>query len=322
MKDKILLLLKKTDGYISGELISQQLGISRSAVWKHIQKLRYDGYPIKSFTNKGYHLNSDTDLLNEAEILFGLSTKWLGKHVIYQNETTSTNNLARQHSTMPHGSLFVADDQTAGKGRLGRTWASTPSCGIWMSILLKPDISMQSISQLTLVAGLSVCKALREYCNIDAQIKWPNDIVVDDKKICGILTEMSAEIERLNYVICGIGVNVNHKIFDPTIADKATSVFLKNNRLTPRAKLIQAILKHMEGFYTSYITGGFVSIKDEYSASCATVGKQVRIIKDNEETIAFAESISDSGELVVSIDGVQTTVYSGEVSVHGLLGYV
>lgn len=322
MKDKILSLLKSADDYLSGESISGELGISRSAVWKHIQKLRDEGYQITSVTNKGYRLSHTPDIINETEILFGLRTDFLGKHLYCTDQTDSTNQLAKAHADMPDGALFLSETQTAGKGRLGRAWTSQKGEGIWMSLLLKPDIEMDCISQLTLVAGLGVCLALRKVCHVDAQIKWPNDIIVNGKKICGILTEMSAEIDRVNYVVCGIGINVNHTQFSDELSVKATSVYLETGKQWTRVPIIQATLYEIEQFYRQFLSGGFAAVRSDYKRHCATLGKEVRILRRGSEQTAFAKDIDTDGELIIEKDGIVSRVNSGEVSVRGIYNYM
>ena len=223
LKQRILDMLKSAGGYISGEKISETLGITRSAVWKHVNRLKKNGYIIESVKNRGYRLVSSPDIIVEDDIKKSLNTEFVGQNIFFYDETDTTNERAKANSTEPDGSVFIAEVQTHGKGSRGRGWTSPRGTGIWHSILLKPDISPSEVSQITLVAGLAVCRAV----GLGAKIKWPNDIVICGKKICGILTEMSAEIDMVNYIVCGIGVNVNMESFDREIQHRATSMLFE-----------------------------------------------------------------------------------------------
>lgn len=228
MKQEILNMLQAADGYVSGERISQELGISRAAVWKHIKKFKADGYEIESATNKGYRLISLPDILTEHTIKNGLGTKFIGQNVFVYHETDSTNSRAKENFSVPDGSLFIAEIQNHGKGRLGRSWEAPEGVGIWLSLLLKPRLSPTEVSQITLIAGLAVCRAIGN----NAKIKWPNDIVIGSKKICGILTEMSAEINMVNFVVCGIGINVNTRRLTWSFPKKRPHFLLRQEKNT------------------------------------------------------------------------------------------
>lgn len=318
MREKILEILKGSDGYVSGEEISHVLGISRAAVWKHIRNLKNEGYKIESVTNKGYKLGGIPDKLDIDKIHEMLKTKVIGQRIEYVNSTDSTNNECKRLEDKTDGTLVIADAQTAGKGRLGRVWESPHGSGIWMSILLKPDVSLESVSQITLVAGMAVCRAV----GIDAMIKWPNDVVIDGKKICGILTEMSAEIERINYVICGIGINVNTPSFPEELQDKATSLFVETAKKHEREKIAADVLNEFEKLYNVFTEKGFSFLADDYRKMCVTLNKDVRVIYRNNELTGKAVDIDDSGNLIVETENGQITVHSGEVSVRGIYGYI
>ena len=318
MREKILEILKGSDGYVSGEEISHVLGISRAAVWKHIRNLKNEGYKIESVTNKGYKLGGIPEKLDIDKIHEMLKTKVIGQRIKYVNSTDSTNNECKRLEDKTDGTLVIADAQTAGKGRLGRVWESPHGSGIWMSILLKPDVSLESVSQITLVTGMAVCRAV----GIDAMIKWPNDVVIDGKKICGILTEMSAEIERINYVICGIGINVNTPSFPEELQDKATSLFVETAKKHEREKIAADVLNEFEKLYNVFTEKGFSFLADEYRKMCVTLNKDVRVIYRNNELTGKAVDIDDSGNLIVETENGQITVHSGEVSVRGIYGYI
>ncbi len=317
MKEKILNILS-ANGYVSGERISRELGISRAAVWKHIKSLRESGYEIESVTNKGYRLVSSPDILTEYTVKNGLNTKFIGQNIFVYPETDSTNNRAKAEYASPDGSLFIAEIQTGGKGRLGRGWEAPAGVGIWMSILLKPDLSPSDVSQITLIAGLAVCRAI----GCGAKIKWPNDIVIGSKKVCGILTEMSAEMERVNYVVCGIGINVNIESFDRELAKKATSLLIESGIKYDRPEIIRRVLTEFELLYSDFLKNGLKNILPEYKRLCVTLNREVQVIYKHETIIAAAVDISEEGSLIVEKDGRKITVNSGEVSVRGIYGYI
>lgn len=318
MKQKILDILKSTDGYISGERISEQLNISRAAVWKHIKNFKKKGYEIESVTNKGYRLVSSPDIITESGIKSGLDTEYFGQTLFIYDETDTTNERAKANSSAPQGSTFIAEVQTHGKGSRGRGWVSQRGTGIWHSILLKPDISPLEVSQITLVAGLAVCRAI----GLGAKIKWPNDIVIGSKKVCGILTEMSAEIDMVNYVVCGIGINVNTESFDKEIEHRATSMYIESGQKFRRDELIAKLLNEFEYYYKKFLDGGLKSILDEYKENCITIDRDVSVIYKKETVTGKAVDVDESGSLVVECaDGI-IHVTSGEVSVRGIYGYV
>lgn len=318
MRNKILNMLKNTESYVSGEEMSRTLGISRAAVWKHIKKLKEDGYDILSVTNKGYKLQNIPDIVSEASIKSGLNTEYMARNIKYMPVTDSTNEDAKRCSYMPDGSLFIAEMQSAGKGRLGRSWESPKGSGIWMSLLLKPDIPPQDIPQITLIAGMAICRVLGN----GSGIKWPNDIVIGSRKVCGILTEMSAEIDRVNYVICGIGINVNTPVFPKELQDKATSLFIETGKSYNRSDLISSIMNEFEPLYKVFKKEGFAPLLKEYLNSCITIGREIRVIYRKETLIGRAVDISDDGSLVVETENGRVNVTSGDVSVRGIYGYI
>lgn len=321
IKQDILNELKATGDYVSGETLSEKLGISRTAVWKHINSLKKDGYDILSVTNKGYRL-LQSDVLNAEEIQSWLTTEYFGRNAVCVHETDSTNDLAKRESSMPEGTVFTADIQTAGKGRRGKSWVSGNGDGLWMSILIKPDIMPQQLSGITLVTGLAVAKALIEITGAEVLIKWPNDIVLERKKLCGILCEMSAEINAINYAVCGIGINLNKSVFDGEIGDVACSVMSVTGKKTNRGEVCAKVLNHFEPLYSQYLSEGIESIIGEYKKYCVTIGKTVNIVKGKEVIKAKAVDLNTSGELLIETENGRETVSSGEVSVRGLFGYI
>lgn len=236
--------------------------------------------------------------------------------IYYKESTESTNTDAKSAEDAPDKSLFISDSQSKGRGRMGRDWSSPAGLGIWMSILLKPEIQLDYISQLTLIAGLAVTRAIK-----NTTIKWPNDILFGDKKLAGILTEMSFESDTIKNVVVGIGINVNNEIFPEEIKDKATSLFIETGKETERETLINDILAEFFTMYDEFLEKGFSAFKDEYTKKCVTLKKDVYILKNDKIKKAKAISITQSGELLIEKDGEREVINSYEVSVRGLLGY-
>lgn len=326
MRKEILELLMQTDGYISGEKLSRHLGVTRAAIWKNINQLKEQGYEIESITRKGYRLISSPDIFTEQELQYGLHTKALGKKIFCRDVVDSTNQLGKQEALKgaPHGTILLAEQQLKGKGRRGRSWVSPSKTGIWMSCILRPKLLPQQAPMLTLVTGLSVCKALRQTTGLEAYIKWPNDIVLNGKKICGILTEMNAEMEQVHYVVLGMGLNVNQETFPDEIRSLATSLKIEGGETYNRKKIIQKILTALEADYESFMeTKDLSLLLSEYKRYCITLGKKVKVIQGEEVIYGKAVDLTARGELVIQKDdGSYIAVFAGEVSVRGLYGYI
>ena len=326
MKSEILRLLKENDTYISGQQLCEQFQVSRTAIWKVIDQLKKEGYQIEAVRNKGYRLIESPDVMSKAEIDSLVDTKWAGKNVIYYDETDSTNNRAKEagNNKEPHGTLFVADMQMAGKGRRGRVWKSPSGSSIYMTILLYPDIPPVKAPQLTLIMAIAVAEGIREVTGLETKIKWPNDIVVNGKKICGILTEMSTEIDYINHVVIGIGINVNMESFPEDIAKTATSLRIEAGKEFRRFELIAAIVEHFEKAYEAVCEAGSLEpIMEDYNRLLVNCGRQVRVLEPEHEYDALALGIDKTGELQVECeDGSRKSVFAGEVSVRGIYGYV
>ena len=253
MKTKILQALRQdSEVYISGQQLCEQFGVSRTAVWKAIKQLQEAGYEIEAVRNRGYRLLAVPDILSQSEIASQLHTKWLGQNIRYFEEVDSTNTAAKRIAEESgcadwHGTVVVAEEQTAGKGRRGRFWSSPRGTGLFFSILLKPQIEPGNASMLTLVKGMATVKGIAQVTGLRPQIKWPNDVVLNGKKLVGILTEMSAQVDYVNHIVVGTGINVHQADFPQEIAKTATSLKLElqeagRNVQISRAELLAAAL--------------------------------------------------------------------------------
>ncbi len=323
MTEKILDILKNSKEFISGEKIAKSLNISRAAVWKNISKLKNMGYNIISVTNKGYLLVDDDYIFNKIEIEKEINTFVLGKKVYYFDEIDSTNEYAKKliNDNIDEGTLIVADSQNKGKGRLDRKWLSNKGDGIFLSLILKPNIELFSIMQVTLLAGISVCNAIKSCTGLDAKIKWPNDIIIDNKKVCGILTEINAQIDKISYVILGIGINVNNSKFDVALENKATSIFLQINKKFERQKIIATFLQDFESKYFKYIKEkDFSLFLNDYKELCLNIDKDVKIIYNKKEIIGKVIDISSLGEIILETKEGILKISSGEVSLRNIDG--
>ena len=329
MKERILQELKNHAGhYISGEEISGILQVSRTAVWKYINQLKDMGYVIESQTKKGYRLLESPDSLLPQEMKENINTEVIGQNLKFFEQVDSTNLYAKRiaEGGFLDGTVIMADEQLNGRGRMGRTWVSPKGKGIWMTIMLKPKINPADASKVTLLAACAVCKAIEEISGLYTKIKWPNDIVLNGKKLCGILTEMSAEIDEINYLIIGIGVNVNIDLedFPKELQAIATSIKIEKGDGIIRKELAAAIINNFERYYKGFIKTG--SIKDyinEYKERSAVLGKEVRVTSSTLELQGTVVDISEEGQLQLEMyDGSIKEIISGEVSLRGLTGYI
>lgn len=325
MKAEILTILKDTDGYVSGQELCERFGVSRTAVWKAMNQLKKEGYEIESVQNKGYHLVKTPDILSKNELVSIRKTKWVGTEICYFDVTDSTNTQAKSlgEGDAPNGTLVVAGKQESGRGRRGRSFESPAGTGIFMTLLLRPEIEPQNASMLTLVSALAVAKGIEHMVDLPVQIKWPNDIVVNGKKVCGILTEMSAQMDYVNYIVIGIGINVSNEEFPEEIKDVATSIYLESGKHVNRAMLIEKIWEEFEDYYELYEkTQDLSSLVKEYDSYLVNRGQKVRVLDPKEPYEGKAMGITDRGELIVDTWEARRLVSAGEVSVRGVYGYV
>ena len=326
MKTEILKLLRKADGYVSGQQICEQLDVSRTAVWKVIRQLKEEGYQIEAVRNRGYRIVEVPDVLTGEELKSLMQTQWVGRNIVCYPETDSTNLRIRElgDAGAPHGTLAVADMQTSGRGRRGRTWESPPGSSIYMSILLRPDIIPGAAPMLTLVMACSVAEGISDCENVDVRIKWPNDVIAGGKKLVGILTEMSTQIDYINHVTIGVGINVNMTEFPENIRNTATSLRLETGHKVRRAPLIAAIMKRFEENYAVFLkTQDMSGLMEKYSGMLINLDRDVLVLGAEDSYKAHALGIDRQGELIVRReDGTEEKIYAGEVSVRGVYGYV
>ena len=313
-KDKILEKLISNKGTaVSGEKLASELSVSRAAVWKHIKTLRAEGYMIESTTNRGYSLTGSPDIIMPAELKAGLKTGIIGKDIHYFKEIVSTNTTAREiaHS-VDEGAVVISEEQSGGRGRIGRKWLS-PEGGIWLSIILKPKIQPSHAARITLLAGLAVAKTMQDY-GLPARIKWPNDVLIKGKKVCGILTEMEAELDRIDYCVVGIGIdaNVDTELFPEEIRDTSTSLEKELGHAINRSDFVRRLLEEFEKEYLALQKNGFSSILDEWRNNSATIGENVKVTIGSRTIYGEAIGVDNDGSLILEThDGGLEKIVAG-----------
>lgn len=314
MRDKIVELLKKKQDYVSGEEISQRLGISRQGLWKHIQELRDSGYDIVAIPHLGYHLEATPDRLYPSEISLNLNTKFIGKKFYYFDSVGSTMDNAMQLGLKgaPEGTIILSETQSKGRGRLGRGWSSPKYKGIYFSLILRPKISPNGASIITLLAAVSICEAIKHVLDLDVQIKWPNDLLLQNKKIAGILTEISAETDEIRFITIGAGLNVNND--KKSLVSGAYSLRENKKEDINRIELLQEILRSLENNYLSFQNKGSAFIIDKWRNYNITLGKRVKISSHKEQIEGEAIDIDVDGALLVRKDsGIVIKLTAGDV---------
>lgn len=328
-REKVLALLKESGtAFCSGEAMSRVLGISRAAIWKAIDALRQEGYEISSVPRRGYRLEHAPDLLSSGELAGALVGCTVGQKIVCLDSIDSTNNYAKKLADegAPHGTVVLTDHQTGGRGRRGNSFISPAGKGLYLSVLLRPDLPPAEVINLTAWIAVAVCDAVEQVIGERPGIKWTNDLILHQKKLCGILTEMSLEAETgdLQYVVAGIGINVSQtdEDFGDEISKLAISLEQALGRRIRRADLAAAVIRSLDGMMADFPAKKEIYL-ERYRADCLTLGKEVRLIQKGETRIAFAESIDEDFALVVRhSNGSVETVSAGDVSVRGLLGYV
>ncbi len=314
MTTKIINILKDADALVSGEELSRRLGITRSAVWKHIEELREAGYGIEAVPRRGYRLVDVPDLLSPAEVQHGLGTKVFGCQVLHFVTVDSTMNEAFRLGMegAPAGTVVVTETQTKGRGRLGRSWSSPKGKGLYFSILLRPPCLPSDAARLTLLAAVSISEAIEKQAGVRAMIKWPNDLLVKEKKLCGILTEMSAEVDRVRFVVVGIGINVNTA--PSQLPAEATSLKVLQGQSFSRVRLLQEILRIFEARYQAMLKYGYSEVLDEWRRRSALEGRAVRFTDHGREVTGVAIGLQEDGGLLVRLaDGTVVKRIGGDI---------
>lgn len=321
MKTEILKALTG-GGYISGQQLSESLGITRAAVWKHISSLREDGCVVDAHTNRGYKLLSIPDLLKPEYVRLyieepEIQVKWL-------TSVGSTNDYAKDmaHRGAPNKSIVIAEHQTHGKGRLSREWVSSPHEAVMLSIVFRPKIPPRDAPGINFAVALGVAQAIFEACGVKTGIKWPNDIVYDGKKICGILTEMTADMDSVQYAVSGMGINANQQGFYGEALKSAISLRMIKNEKIDRQRLCAAIIGNVLSYYDRFEGGGFAAIMDEYNEKSAVLGKEIKVLYGTEVIEGVCSGFAADGRIIVRIDGSERLFGAGEVSVRGTSDYV
>lgn len=322
LKMAVLRLLKEHRlEYVSGEELCKGLEVTRTAVWKHIQSLRGDGYDIEARPRAGYLLVGIPDRLYPEEIHDGLTTKFIGRQVFYKNSLASTNDLAKelanQGTKISDGTIVVAEEQTGGRGRLGREWLSPKYRAIYFSLILYPPVSPSEVSRVTMVTAVALAVAIRNETGVPVGIKWPNDLLVGGKKLCGILTELGAEIDKVNYLVVGAGVNVNQDLgdFPEEVRDIATSLKIETGVAVNRVKLLQAMLAEFERWYQVWLERGFAEILAKWREMSVSLHCPVRIHAIDKSWNGWAEDVDEDGALLLRLpDGELQRVMAGDVS--------
>lgn len=318
-REEILRLFRqRKGGVVSGEELSQSLGVSRTAVWKQIKLLRDLGYIIEATPSRGYRLAKAPDTLIPAEIQSALGTRLIGREVVYFEETDSTNVRAHElgEAAAPDGTVVIAEHQTAGKGRRGRQWISPPGVNLYTSVLLRPDILPRFATQLTFVSAVAVARAIEDVTDLEPRVKWPNDVLLGGKKVAGLLNEMSAETESINYVILGIGVNLNMSAgqFPADLRYPATSVALEQEAPISRLDLARALFRRLDYYYFLFLEQGFPPVIRDWENLCDLMGKMVEVDYQDRLVRGRAEGIDEDGALLLRLpDGMKERVLAGDV---------
>jgi BirA family biotin operon repressor/biotin-[acetyl-CoA-carboxylase] ligase len=321
LRTRLLQAFSESEGeFLSGQKLSETLGCSRTAVWKHIEDLRSEGYELEAVRKLGYRITYKPDKISGNEIQLGLKTEFMGRHIHFEEVVPSTQKIA--HSLAgdgaEEGTIVVADQQTSGRGRLARAWFSPKQTGIWMSLILRPKIPINKTPQLTLLTAVALIQAIEEVTGLTPEIKWPNDILINGKKIVGILTELQAEADQVHSVIIGIGMNVNHALdqFPEELQSVATSIAIETGKSSDRAEVIQAIMKNFEKLYTSYLMHGFKPVKLLWESYAISLNKNLIARTLHGSIRGRAVGIDDEGVLLLeTAEGKIEKIYSADIEI-------
>jgi BirA family transcriptional regulator, biotin operon repressor / biotin---[acetyl-CoA-carboxylase] ligase len=304
--------------YLSGQRIAELLGCSRTAVWKHIEELRKEGFELEAVRRKGYRIVKTPEKITADELRLGLKTKFIGKNVHYEESVESTQKIAHRlaHEDAPEGTVIIAEEQLSGRGRMDRKWHSPKYTGIWMSIILRPNIPLPKAPQLTLLTAAAIVQGIEDITGVQPEIKWPNDILINGKKVTGILTELVAEADRINAVIIGIGMNVNQtkEDFPVELQEIATSLLLEKGGKVSRADLIKSIFMNLEKLYLLYLEEGFFPIKLLWESYAISIGRKITARTLTHTIVGKAQGITDDGVLIIEDElGKTHHVYSADI---------
>ncbi|MFA5286772.1 MAG: biotin--[acetyl-CoA-carboxylase] ligase [Candidatus Omnitrophota bacterium] len=314
MEEKIIELLKDKQEYLSGEELSETLKVSRQALWKHINFLRELGYDIAAVPHLGYRLISVPDRLYDFQVYQGLKTKSLGRKIFYFDSLNSTMDMATQLALKGarEGTVVLVETQTKGRGRLGRAWYSPKYKGLYFSLILRPKISLDKASIITLLAGVSICEAIKEVLGLGLQIKWPNDILMHNKKLGGILTEIKAEVDEVNFIVIGVGLNINNE--SKSLISGSTSLRENKDEQLSRINILQEVLYRLEVNYQILDKKGAKPIIDKWRQYAVTLGRRVKVYSHKEHLEGEAFDIdSDGGLLIRNDSGITQKVIAGDV---------
>jgi len=317
-KDKLLGYLKECKGdWVSGESLSNRIGITRSAIWKNVGKLREEGYVIESSPRKGYCLSKISEMLLPNEIREGLDTEVFGRgEVIHFRETDSTNARAKELAAQgaPEGTLVVSETQTKGRGRKGRIWFSPSEAGIYASLILRPNMPPNEAPRITFVTAVSAAETLMALTSLEVAIKWPNDILVKNKKIAGILTEISAEMDVIDYMVVGLGMNVNNQDLPDDIEEKATSIFIETGKRFPKAGIVREFLRRQEKYCRILRDSGFEPILMRWKELTNTIGKRIMVEMMDKRYTGVVRDVDQEGVLILQDEnGAFHRILSGDV---------
>lgn len=322
MRYKILSILKENNQiFTSGEEISKTFNLSRTAIWKHIQELKKEGYEIFSVPKKGYQIQKSPDVLTEEEVSRYLKTTDFARDYCYYVSLGSTNTIAKQiaeSSNAPEGTVIVAEEQTEGKGRMGRQWVSLKNKGIYMSIITRPKIPINRAPQITLMLATVVARFISNHYHVPAKIKWPNDILIHQKKVCGILVEMSSDLDSIHYAILGIGINLNQTAGELNMIENQhympTSIRNETDIVVNRRVCFANLLLELERAYQAFIENGFTAFKDLWEEYAYSIGKEITVHTHSSIIQGTLLGITDQGALsLVGKDGETQVIYSGEI---------
>jgi len=317
----ILRLFREQNGFVSGEQISRSLNVTRTAVWKHISALREAGYVVDAIPSRGYRLVSSPDVFNVEEIAAQLNTSVMGKYLVCLDETVSTNAYAFRlaEEGAAEGTVVIAEAQSGGKGRLGRVWSSPPRVNLYCSVVLRPSVKPYEAPQLTFLSAVAVARAIEQVTGLKPEIKWPNDVLIGNKKVAGLLNEMSAETDGINFVILGLGVNLNMSPgqFPPDLRSPATSLLIEAGHPVGRVRFVVQMLRELDMLYAGFLTHGFLEVREEWQQRCNAHGREVVVSNGGSVDVKgmFGGIDGDGALLVRQADGSIERILSGDVKV-------